>query len=67
MKEKYDLELFEKLVNRFMYSTQLIFEEDWSHSKFCLENLKSFVSENGNFLNPKVENEESEWEIELYS
>lgn len=61
MKEKYDLELFEKLVNRFMYSTQLIFEEDWEHSKLCLENLKSFISENGNFLNPKVENEESEW------
>lgn len=61
MKEKYDLELFEKLVNRFVYSTQLIFGEDWEHSKFCLENLKSFVSENGNFLNPKVESEESEW------
>lgn len=61
MNKKYDIELFEKLVNRFVFSTELIFEEDWEHSKLCLENLESFISENGNFLNPKVANEESEW------
>lgn len=61
MRKKYDLELFEKLVNRFMFSMELIFQDDWEHSKLCLENMKSFISENGDFLNPKVENEESEW------
>lgn len=61
MKKKYDLALFEKLVNRFMFSTELVFQDDWEHSKICLENIKSFVSEKGDFLNPKVDNEKSDW------
>lgn len=63
VKEKYNREVFENLVSNFVSSTEAIFDWDWEHTKSCLEdsNLKHFVSERGDFLNPDVEDEGNNW------
>lgn len=62
-KQKYKSELFEKLVADFIFGTEAMFDWDWSHTKSCLEdgNLKYFISSDGNFLNPNVEDEANNW------
>nr|WP_314678925.1 hypothetical protein [uncultured Capnocytophaga sp.] len=62
MQNKYNKEQFEELVTKFMFYMDLVFHSDWEHSKGCLENMNWFISEEGNFLYPKVQNEESNWE-----
>lgn len=62
MQNKYNQEQFEELVTKFMFYMDLVFHSDWEHSKGCLENMNWFISEEGSFLYPKVQNEESNWE-----
>ena len=62
MQNKYNQEQFEELVTKFMFYMDLVFHSDWEHSKGCLENMSWFISEEGSFLYPKVQNEESNWE-----
>lgn len=59
--ENNKLDKFEKLVTEFIYSTEYTFDWDWDHSKYCFEDLDLFVSENGTFLEPNVEDEGSDW------
>lgn len=62
MQNKYNQEQFEELVTKFMFYMDLVFHSDWEHSKGCLDNMNWFISEEGSFLYPKVQNEESNWE-----
>lgn len=62
-KQKYNIELFEKLVANFVGGTEAIFEWDWEHTKSCLdgEAIQYFIAPNGDFLNPNVEDEGNNW------
>ncbi len=62
-KLKYNIELFEKLVANFVDGTEVVFELDWEHTKSCLDGewLRHFISPNGDFLNPSVEDEGNNW------
>lgn len=54
---------FVQLVADFMFGTEAILDFDWDHTKSCLENgnMKYFISPNGTFLNPNVEDEANNW------
>lgn len=60
---KYDPARLEGLASDFLTSTQAIFDWDWSHTKLCLatENIDMFIADNGDFLNPKVDDEGNNW------
>ncbi|SFC94419.1 TIR domain-containing protein [Flexibacter flexilis DSM 6793] len=62
-KRRYNTEVYEKLVSSFIFGTETIFEIDWEHTKSCLEgdNLQYFVAQNGDFLNPNVNDEGNNW------
>lgn len=59
----YDINKFEKLVAEFIGTTIGIFDWDWSHTKSCLSDIMidSFISDNGDFLSPNVDDEGSNW------
>lgn len=61
MQNKYNQEEFEELVTKFMFYMELVFNSDWEYSKMCLQNMKSYIAENGSFLYPRVQNEGSDW------
>lgn len=62
-KQKYKTELFERLVADFIFGTEAMFDWDWDHTKSCLENgnMKYFISHDGNFLNPNIDDEANNW------
>ncbi|MBK9730020.1 MAG: toll/interleukin-1 receptor domain-containing protein [Chitinophagaceae bacterium] len=62
-KINYDIDIFEGLVNSFVLSTQNIFDLDWEHTKSCLDSgsIQSYIDPRGNFLEPNVEDEGSNW------
>jgi len=62
-KNKYDLNVFEKLVNDFITSTIGVFDWDWDHTKSCLsaDVVDFFVSPKGTFLSPNVSDEDNDW------
>ena len=53
----------EQKLNSFLDSFQLVFDHDWDMSKGCLkdENIKFFISDNGTFLDPQVDDESNNW------
>lgn len=63
VKNRYNTVLFEKLVSDFIMATEGIFDWDWEHTKNCLEddNIRLFISPNGNFLDPNIDDEGNNW------
>ncbi len=59
----YDSEKYEILVNDFVTATVVIFDLDWEHTKTCLQtdNIEGFINKAGNFLEPMVFDESSNW------
>lgn len=50
-----------KLLRNFMTSFWGTFEADWDYTVTCLEHIREYVSVNGTFLQPNVEDESSNW------
>jgi hypothetical protein len=63
LKQKYKTEFFEKLVADFIFGTEAIFDWDWEHTKTCLDSeyMQYYISPDGNFLNPKIDDEGNNW------
>lgn len=59
--KKYDESRFLELVNEFVSSTLFIFDLDWGHTRACMEDINTFVNSRGTFLEPKVDDEGSNW------
>lgn len=59
----YNIRLFEQLVTDFIAGTEIVFDWDWEHTKSCLDSSirNAFISDEGSFLNPNVQNEDSDW------
>ncbi|MCF7479806.1 TIR domain-containing protein [Vibrio parahaemolyticus] len=49
------------LISEFLMAYDAIFRMDWQHTKGCLENSDWFISPNGNFIEPNVEDEGNNW------
>ncbi|MDF4333673.1 TIR domain-containing protein [Vibrio parahaemolyticus] len=49
------------LISEFLMAYDAIFRMDWQHTKGCLENNEWFISPNGNFIEPNVEDEGNNW------
>jgi len=54
---------FERLVSEFVFGTEAILDFDWIQTKICLadDNMKYFISSDGTFLNPNVDDEGNNW------
>jgi hypothetical protein len=55
---------FRALVVRFVDLFELVFENDWEHTKVTLhvpDDLPGFITPDGSFLNPGVEDESNNW------
>ncbi|ANJ68049.1 hypothetical protein A9404_12295 [Halothiobacillus diazotrophicus] len=50
-----------KRISNFLVSYRVIFEDDWEHTKGCLENSEYFISEQGSFIEPRVSDEGNNW------
>lgn len=50
-----------RLISGFLSAYYLIFEDDWEHTKHCLENSHYFISPTGTFINPNVTDEGNNW------
>ncbi|CAI8878324.1 TIR domain-containing protein [Pseudomonas sp. IT-P74] len=50
-----------QLISDFLSSFNAVFEDDWDHTKLCLENSEHLINRNGTFINPKVRDEENNW------
>lgn len=59
--KSFDEERFLSLVNEFLSATIFIFDMDWEHTKYCMLDIKSFVSSRGTFIDPQVEDEGNNW------
>lgn len=50
-----------QLITNFMLSFHGVFDNDWEHTKLCLEGSKDYIDSNGTFINPLVDDEENNW------
>jgi hypothetical protein len=59
----YSSEHFERLVSNLLWGTESIFQLDWDHTKTCLDSevIRYFVSPDGDFLNPGIDDESNNW------
>lgn len=57
---KYYKEL-NQLISNFLLSFDGVFDNDWEHTKLCIQDSKYLISEDGTFINPKVVDEENNW------
>jgi len=48
-------------ISNFMLNFHAVFDRDWDHSKFCLEDSKYYIEPHGTFINPLVQDEENNW------
>jgi hypothetical protein len=55
-----DQELTEAVAD-FAGSFELIFDEEWEHSKACLMEAGHYIEPDGTFLNPGVADESNNW------
>jgi TIR domain len=60
---KYSSEELEALLQGFMSSFELVFDWDWDYSDCCLrdDDVGSYISIKGTFLNPMVDDEGNNW------
>ncbi|OUM34737.1 hypothetical protein B8W72_09750 [Pseudomonas putida] len=49
------------LISNFLLNFDSVFNEDWDHTKICIQEGKYFFSPSGTFLNPKVKDEQNNW------
>jgi len=59
--ESEDFEKLKKLTFNLLHSFYRVFENDWEMTKDILEDSKNYISENGTFLNPEVDDESNDW------
>jgi len=52
----------EEELQYFLERFELVFHNDWSMSQGCLQDTDNlYISENGTFLNPQVDDESNNW------
>lgn len=54
-------EELKKLISNFLSAFDAVFDMDWEHTKGCLSNSEFFISSNGTFINPDVDDEGNNW------
>lgn len=50
-----------QLISNFMLSFHGVFDNDWEHTKFRIEESELYIDSNGTFINPLVQDEENNW------
>lgn len=52
-----------RCVEAFLEACEVVFRDDWDHTKCCLEDdsIECFVSNDGTFLDPGVDDESNNW------
>lgn len=50
-----------RLISNFLSAFEAIFDMDWAHTKGCLSDNEFFISSNGTFINPNVDDEGNNW------
>lgn len=60
---KYDVKKLEELLSKFVFSFEGIFDWDWEHTKSCLRDewINMFISPEGTFIDPLIEDEGNNW------
>lgn len=51
----------EKAASAFVDSFELVFDNDWWHTKHSIEDSESYIKPAGTFLNPGVDDEHNDW------
>jgi predicted AlkP superfamily pyrophosphatase or phosphodiesterase len=54
-------EKLDRAYRRFVNVFEIVFKEDWEHSKGCLQNIDAYVAPGGTFLNPLQDDEDANW------
>lgn len=49
------------LISNFLLGFDAVFDDDWEHTKLCLEESRYYINKDGTFINPKVQDEENNW------
>lgn len=49
------------LISDFLQNFDAVFNGDWNHTQMCIQESEYFFSQNGTFVNPKIEDEENNW------
>lgn len=50
-----------QLISDFMISFDLVFDNDWDHTKSCLEKSQYYIEGQGTFIKPLVQDEGNNW------
>ena len=69
-KEKKQIDKFKKLAINFLGSTLAIFDQDWEHTKYCLqfnsqEGHNDYWAKGGTFLEPNIPDSPENWSSRL--
>jgi hypothetical protein len=54
-------EKLEKALSRFVDYFELVFDQDWDHTKACLQNPDTYIDPAGTFVNPLEDDEANNW------
>ena len=56
-----ELDKLLRVLDEFLSAFELVFEDDWEFTQGCMEQSEYFISEDGTFINPRVEDEGNNW------